>query len=139
MPLVGELHRVLVPGGRMFVSVPAYRWLWSRRDDIAQHQRRYTRAMLRKLVHSAGFEIEQLFGYQFFLLPLFAASRIASRICATRDTMHEDAPRPWLNSLLCAVNMFEVRVGRWLRPPIGTSLLLVARKSAARAHSPGVQ
>jgi len=42
-----ELHRLLRPGGRLLVSVPAYPFLWSEHDARNHHRRRYTtRALL---------------------------------------------------------------------------------------------
>ncbi len=35
-------RRLLAPGGRLFVTVPAYAWLWSRHDELLGHRRRYT-------------------------------------------------------------------------------------------------
>ncbi|MFL6592301.1 MAG: class I SAM-dependent methyltransferase [Luteimonas sp.] len=127
-----ELHRVLAPGGHLFLSVPAHAWLWSTRDALAGHRRRYTRAMLRQRVGAAGFAVERLFGYQFLLLPLFAASRAWSRLRGRIDTRGEDAPGRIANALLLAVNRLEVALGRWGRPPTGSSLVLVARKPAER-------
>jgi len=126
-----ELHRILAPGGHLFLSVPAHGWLWSTRDVLAGHRRRYTRAMLRERVSAAGFEVERLFGYQFLLLPLFVASRAWSRLRGHADTRGEDAPGLVANALLLAINRFEVALGRWGRPPTGSSLVLVGRKPAA--------
>ena len=39
-----ELRRVLEPGGRLLLSVPAYQWAWSDHDVANGHHRRYTRA-----------------------------------------------------------------------------------------------
>ena len=129
-----ELVRVLEPGGTLFVSVPAHAWLWSTRDDLAGHRRRYTRALLRERATAAGFVVERVFGYQGLLLAAFALSRWAARLRGKESTAGEDAPAPWLNRLLRAVNGFEVAAGRWVRPPTGSSLVLVARKPAeARA------
>ena len=125
-----ELHRILTPGGLLFVSVPAYGWLWSVRDTLAGHRRRYTRASLRRTVELAGFEVERLFGYQFLLLPLFALARVWTRLRGSRDTTAEDRPSRALNATLLAVNRLEEALGRWWRPPTGSSLVLVARKHA---------
>jgi SAM-dependent methyltransferase len=126
-----ELSRVLAPGGRLFLSVPAYDWLWSTRDDLAGHRRRYTRALLRERLVQAGFSVERIFGYQFFLLALFAASRLWSRARGRTDTSSEDRPGPGLNFVLRMVNALEVAIGRrLLRPPTGSSLLLIATKPA---------
>ncbi|HEY8164379.1 MAG TPA: class I SAM-dependent methyltransferase, partial [Gemmatimonadaceae bacterium] len=43
---LAETARVLVPGGLIVLTVPAYQWLWSVRDERLQHKRRYTRSRL---------------------------------------------------------------------------------------------
>ncbi|WP_166212092.1 class I SAM-dependent methyltransferase [Cognatiluteimonas telluris] len=125
---LAEFARVLVPGGRLFVSVPAHAWLWSARDTLAGHRRRYSRRMLRRRVADAGFEVERIFGYQCLLLPLLAAARAMARLRGRDDTSAEDRPGPFVNAALLAINRSELVFGRVLRPPTGSSLVLVARR-----------
>jgi SAM-dependent methyltransferase len=33
--VLNELARVLTPGGRLLLSVPAYQWAWTRFDDLS--------------------------------------------------------------------------------------------------------
>ncbi len=40
---LAEAARVLAPGGRLLMSVPAYQWAWTEFDDQNGHHRRYTR------------------------------------------------------------------------------------------------
>jgi SAM-dependent methyltransferase len=56
-PLLRELHRTLVPGGRLAVTVPAHRFLWSGADDLAGHHRRYRRGDLIAELAAAGFTV----------------------------------------------------------------------------------
>jgi SAM-dependent methyltransferase len=127
--MIGEVARVLRGGGRLIATVPAVRALWSVRDEAAGHRRRYSRTMLRVLLTSHGFRVRELRGFQFVLLPLVLLSRLTRRkSVAARDL--EDAPPRWLNRLLLAVNRIELRLPRLLRPPVGSSLALVAVKES---------
>jgi SAM-dependent methyltransferase len=122
-----EMMRVLRPGGLMLVSVPAYRALWGPRDDAAGHLRRYSRRSLRAALTRRGLAVQRLFGFQLALLPAMLVSRWTAR-WRGREEVREDNPGVVVNSLLRFINAAEVRVGRVLRPPTGSSLFAVARK-----------
>lgn len=47
---VRELAEVLRPGGMLYLTVPAYTWMWSDADVAAGHFRRYTRASIAERV-----------------------------------------------------------------------------------------
>lgn len=136
---VRELKRVLRPGGWLLVSVPGYQWLWSERDVVAGHLRRYTLSGLRRLLVDEGFNVERRFGYQFLLLPALVASRWWQRLRpATVQVAREDRPGRFVNAILCAINLAEVRLGRVLRPPIGSSIVMLARKPRSMKRSPSI-
>lgn len=126
---LSETFRVLRPAGVLLASVPAYPWLWSERDVVARHRRRYRSRALRTLLSDAGFITEHIFGFQFLLFPLVALSRIGQRRRGGRGLLDkEDRPGSATNAILRAVNRAEVRWGGWMRPPFGSSLIAIARK-----------
>lgn len=53
-----SLRGLLRPEGRLYLAVPAHRWLWSNEDRVAGHYHRYTRRSLAAVLRSAGFRIE---------------------------------------------------------------------------------
>jgi SAM-dependent methyltransferase len=53
--LLAEIHRVLAPGGRLAITVPAGPGLWSQADELAGHHRRYRRDSLIEELAAAGF------------------------------------------------------------------------------------
>ena len=52
---LAELLRVLRPGGRLIVNMPAYSWLLSDHDRLVHNVRRCTVGQLRALIQGAGF------------------------------------------------------------------------------------
>ena len=57
---MAELVRVLAPGGRLLLSVPAYQWAWSDHDVRAGHHRRYTGAGWWPRSSAAGLRVERV-------------------------------------------------------------------------------
>jgi len=128
---LSEFNRVLKADGLLFLSVPAYMALWSERDNLAGHQRRYTITGLKNRLISSGFAIEEIFGYQFFLLPLFALHRLFIRTRNSGvESQIENKPGNMLNYVLKCINSFEVKLNRLIRFPAGTSLIVMARKKS---------
>src|SRR5439155_15713340 len=54
-----EMRRVLRPGGRALLFVPAFMFLWGVQDDLSHHRRRYTAPELKQRLHEAGFTVER--------------------------------------------------------------------------------
>ena len=50
-----NIHGYLKESSRVFITVPAYNFLWSKEDVDAGHYRRYTLKSLKKVVTKAGF------------------------------------------------------------------------------------
>lgn len=131
---LAELARVLRPGGRFCLNLPAYRCLAGEHDVAVETRRRYTRGEVRALLDHAGFAPERLTCWNAPLLPAVAAARLLSRRRA-RDAAaaHSDVvvpPAP-LNRALLALVRAEGRVLRRVDLPAGSSILAVARKRGA--------
>lgn len=75
-----ELRRVLVPGGRLLISVPAYAWAWTGHDVDNGHHRRYTRARATKAVRDAGLRVERATYAFMSVFPAFTAERLLRRL-----------------------------------------------------------
>ena len=55
---VQALAKLLRPGARLIITVPAYQWLWSEHDDRNHHKRRYTPPKVRKRTEGARLLVE---------------------------------------------------------------------------------
>ncbi|GAK55315.1 methyltransferase type 11 [Candidatus Vecturithrix granuli] len=121
---------LLKPGGRLFVFVPAYQFLWSLQDEISHHKRRYTKRRLTHVIESAGFTIEQVTYANTLLFPVIWVGRQMLKIVRRfRDVQTENTLHPqWSNRVLKRIFCLERPLLRRLSLPFGVSLLAVCRK-----------
>lgn len=117
---LGEVARILRPGGTFLVSVPAFPLLWSCLDEAAGHRCRYTQWRLEVELAAAGLRLERWTHYQFILFPLVLASRLLGR---RREVKAERQPPRWLDGLLGWINRLEVELLGGLTLPFGSSLV----------------
>jgi len=138
------LHQLLKPGGVLLLTVPAHLSLWSYFDVSSCHCRRYEPDELAVKLAEAGFRIEYLTEFMTSIFPLVwlgrrvkGGSRTTDRATADARTENELKIVPGVNGLLKAVLSLEAAaIARRWRLPKGTSLLAVARKSAAPGIAP---
>jgi SAM-dependent methyltransferase len=79
------LARKLAPGSRLYVTVPAHRWLWSDVDDYGRHFRRYDGGRLAELAAPCGLELayEACF-FSYLVAPLFLLRSLPYRLRGPR-------------------------------------------------------
>ncbi|HEU4554125.1 MAG TPA: methyltransferase domain-containing protein [Chitinophaga sp.] len=62
---IANCYKLLAPGGRVIILVPAYQTLYNGFDRELEHYRRYTRASLRQLLESQGFHVLRTWHFNF--------------------------------------------------------------------------
>ena len=72
---LAELRRVLRPGGRLIVNMPAYAWLLSVHDRLVHNVRRCTARQLAAMLREAGFVRVRARYWNCLLLPLMVVQR----------------------------------------------------------------
>lgn len=123
-----SIRAVLAPGGGLILSVPQHPWLWSEIDELAMHQRRYSRGELEDKLTRNGFAIVFSSSFTALLLPLMVASRLIRGKNGGRDaTKTEMSPPRIVNAVLKGVLHAEAHLTllgvRW---PFGGSRVVVA-------------
>jgi SAM-dependent methyltransferase len=134
---VAELRRVLRPGGRLLLSVPAYQWAWSDHDVANGHVRRYTRPRAVSAVADAGFEVlRATYGFT-AVFPAFVAERVVRalrhRLAPARDGAPADvvdvpSVGPRAERMLLGLCRWDERVLGRRDLPFGSSVFLAAVK-----------
>lgn len=125
---------LLGPEGRLVVTVPAFRALWTRHDLLNRHRTRYTKRTLRAEAAEAGLEIEDWF-YSFHWM---VAAKLLVRLKESLGWVRAGPPRvpPALaNAFLLRLTRLEQRVLGPLRLPLGSSLVAVLSR-AERLEGP---
>lgn len=126
--VLNQMYQAVRPQGGILITVPQHPSLWSRRDEVLRHKRRYTRTELVEKVQKAGFRILIVTSFVSLLFPMMLIENLFQK-----KTKREYNPfnslqvNPVLNSLLNIIFTIErglIRTG--LRFPAGGSLLVVA-------------
>jgi SAM-dependent methyltransferase len=121
---LAEFHRVIRPGGRLVINMPAYAWLLSSHDRQVHNVRRQTARQLADMLHAAGFRQVQTRYWNGLLLPLMVVQR---KLLARNTAASDVAPfPPWLNATLHAMTEIERRLPFAL--PAGGSVLATAER-----------
>jgi len=125
---LAEIYRVLRPGGRFILTVPALSLLWSQADIDAGHFLRYSRRALRKELEVHGFQVNSI-GYFFGLtvLPLLLIRAIPFRLRMRSCVSDNSTLRA--NGRMIGRFVQSIEVAIVGRVPFGSSLLAVARKA----------
>ncbi len=124
---IAEMHRVLRPGGALVVNVAAMPILRGNHSILSREVRRYTARTLRAALSSAGFRVVEVRYTNAVLFPIMLAVRLAQRAAGLKPeeeaTREITVPPAILNNALAALLAAEARLPRWIRPPVGSSLL----------------
>ena len=123
------VHGLLKPGGTLLLTVPALPWLWSRHDLVNEHHRRYERRRLAESLRASGFEVVAV---RYFFAWTVGPLLVRRWLCPARgrqvasDYAVSVPPAP-LNRALTLLSRAEQVAGRFVRWPLGSSLMAEAR------------
>jgi SAM-dependent methyltransferase len=131
---VREIARIVRPGGSIVLTLAAFDFLRGDHAEVWQEFRRYTPATARRLVESAGLRAERVDFLFASIFPLMLAVRVMQRLTRPVRGLQRDTditvPAAPVNNALTWMLKAEAALSRRVPMPIGSSLLVVARKPA---------
>ena len=135
---LNHLWDLLAPGGMLYLTVPAYKFLWSHEDDKAGHFHRYSLNQILERVTYAGFKISYstyIFQWLVLAVGLFRALPYRSGFrpqCKNKSAQFQKdhiLMKGFSFTLLSSLLQHErSKVAKRLKLPFGGSCMLAARK-----------
>ena len=132
-----NLNKKLVPGGHLYLTVPAFQSLWSAKDIHEGHFRRYTINTISRNLQACGFEINYAsYFFAFLALPIFLMKAIPFRLglANTHNTAkgQQEHAQPGKTAKtiinnLCARELKKIANKQSIN--FGSSIIIVAKKS----------
>lgn len=130
-----EIARVLRPNGRVFLTVPAFNFLWGEHDEINHHERRYTQKMLVEVIQQSGIKVERKSYFNFFLFfPIFVVRMLLKLRPKKKAGEHKSDFETFkaggiINKILYKLFKFEdVFLKIKLNFPVGVSVFAIGHK-----------
>ncbi|HOZ49160.1 MAG TPA: methyltransferase domain-containing protein [Candidatus Hydrogenedentes bacterium] len=130
-----SVHDAMTTGGRLYVTAPAYSFLWSNEDRRAGHYRRYTAAGLARRLDGAGFDTEfATYIFEFLPAPIFLLRTVPTHLRIRRTSEFQRIQREHRSAggLVSRLQQWSfrreleaIRAKRAL--PFGGSCLVIAR------------
>lgn len=132
--VVKKVYSCLKSNGFLFITVPAYNFMFSEHDRAMAHFRRYNKKELLVMLKNNGFEIIKSGYWNFLLFPAVLAMRLFknfSGLFVKKKTGRPESSNPHslLNDFLYKALIFEnFLVKKNVSFPFGVSIFVVARK-----------
>lgn len=126
-----EIHSRMIKNGKLFITVPAYPFLWSYEDDYTGHFRRYTLPNLISTSKEAGFKCIYS-TYLFSILPLpiwFRRVIFSQRDLKKEKPQNKAHKKSFASYLIDWVWKVETKiVKKGIKIPFGSTCFVVLEK-----------
>lgn len=126
--LLSDAASSLKKGTPLFITVPAFKFLWSAHDDFLDHRRRYTAKSLARTIEAAHLRADWIRYFYAVIFPLAAVIRLASRGRDARQGSDLRPAPPLVSEILKKALAAERRIFFPVNGLAGLSVVAVARK-----------
>lgn len=126
---LSEIHRILKPGGILYIQEPAYNFLKSAHDKVIETERRFTAKALKNLLLSQKFKIIKITHFNIFLLPMIMLKRIKDKIFQRSNYQSDVEKLPeFTNKAMFKILKLESQIIEFFNLPVGLSVICVLKK-----------
>ena len=127
--IIKFFSKVLKNDGNILITVPAYNFLYTERDKVLGHFRRYNSNTLKKKTNKY-FKIIKLSYYNFFLFFLSVVLFVFLKLFKIKSliTSPENTPNFFLNNLFYKIFSSEKFFLKHINFPVGASIVCLAKK-----------
>lgn len=127
---INEFYKVLKAKGKLLLILPAFSWAEGNHDKLVATKKRYTLPEMKSMLKNSGFEIVEGRYIFSFLFPLFILKRFIEKIFPSVNKISDlSVPPKLVNYLLIWICRFEWNLGKLLKFPVGSSLLIIGEKA----------
>jgi 2-polyprenyl-3-methyl-5-hydroxy-6-metoxy-1,4-benzoquinol methylase len=135
--MIKNIRQMLKKGGKLILTVPAHRFLWSSIDVVSGHKRRYQLKKLKKMMVNNGFEVLEAkyffaFLFPFLILRKWLNTKKAQSFSDVNNPLKINCFFNWFFNLVLKLEYYLFHL---FSPPFGGSIIMAARHDAAA--SPG--
>jgi len=132
-----KINDYLQINGTVIITVPAYRFLWSKEDVDAGHFRRYTLRNLKNRLNKSGFKtVYSTYIFSFLIFPVLLFRTLPSMFGIAKGGIEKSQKEHnvnnkngFVNKILTKLLLFETkRIEKVRKIPFGGSCLVVAKK-----------
>ena len=125
--VINKLSKNLNKNGYLLITVPAYNFLFSKKDNILGHYRRYNKNELAKIF--TKFNIKKLSYFNFFLfMPISVLILFFKTFRINFIDNVEKTPNYFLNKIMYAIFLIEKTMLNFLNFPFGISIIGLFKK-----------
>ena len=127
--IIKTLSKSLKINGNILITVPAFNSLYTERDKILGHYRRYNYRTIKQITKN-NFQIIKLSYYNFFLFFLSLLLLVLIKVFKVKSLIFspEKTPNTFLNNIFYKIFSFEKFLLKYINFPFGVSIIYLAKK-----------
>jgi len=124
--LLKDLKKFLKKDGHILITVPAYQFLFSKKDKVLGHYRRYNKELLK--TELSGFKVENISYFNTFLcIPIIIMTMLNKFLKKDYIKQVETTPNFILNKLCYIIFVSEKYFIKYFNLPFGISIYVLAK------------